>query len=81
MKEYSHLIFSKGRYHVVALAPEEEFDPGEITGYAVLNSSGATLRHELALDDARAWMEKLAGEEELRQTEPPTRAKPARIRR
>ncbi|HEY5973077.1 MAG TPA: hypothetical protein VIT22_14150 [Pseudoxanthomonas sp.] len=79
--EYSHPILIKGRYHVVALTPEEEFDPGEITGYAVLNSSGARLRHELTLEDARAWMEKLVGEENLQHTDPPKRTGPARIRR
>ena len=79
--EHCHPILIKGRYHVVALTPEEEFDPGEITGYAVLNSSGARLRHESTLDDARAWMEKLAGEEDLQHTDPPTRAGPLRMRR
>lgn len=81
MKEFRHPILIKGRYHVAALTPKEEFDPGEITGYAVLNSAGAKLRHELTLDDAKAWVERLAGEEGLERTDPPTRARPARIRR
>ena len=81
MTEHRHPLLIKGRYQVVALTPEPEFDPGEISGYAVVNSSGAKLRHELSLDDAKAWMEKQVAEEEPSQIDPPTRARQARIRR
>jgi hypothetical protein len=84
--EYTHPILIKGRYQVVALTPDADYDPGEITAYAVYNSSGAKLRHELSLDDAKAWVEQMIEEENLQRPDQPTpakttRTKPTRIRR
>jgi hypothetical protein len=84
--EYTHPILIKGRYQVVALTQDVEYEPGEVIAYAVYNSSGAKLRHELSLDDAKAWMEQIIEEENLQRPDQPTpaktaRAKPTRIRR
>ena len=80
MTEYSHPLFIKGHYQVVALTPEEEYD-SERVAYAVLNSAGAKLRHELTLDNAKAWVETLIEQEHLATPESPVRARPNRVRR
>jgi len=76
MTEYSHPILVRGRYQIVALTDEVQFDPAEVTGYAVLSPSGAKLRHELSLEDARLWTDRLIEEESARRDDPapPTRA-------
>lgn len=80
--EYSHPMLTRGRYQVVALSTEQVYDPGDTSGYAVLNSAGAKLRHELTLDEARAWLDKLAEEEEVsRSAAAHAPARPRRIRR
>ena len=80
MLEFSHPIFIKGRYRVVALTEDQQYDEDKIMAYAVLNSAGAKLRHELSLDDAKAWMEKLVEEDNLDvSTKAPI--KPKRMRR
>jgi hypothetical protein len=81
MLEYSHPIFMKGRYRVVALSQNEEYDEDNITAYAVLNSSGAKLRHELSLIDAKEWMEKLVEEDNVDISAAQPQAKPRRVRR
>jgi hypothetical protein len=63
MKEYSHPILAKGRYQVVALTANEDYDPGDIDAYAVVTTSGARMRQVLTFDDARSWMEQLVEEE------------------
>ena len=57
MYEYSHPIFIKGRYRVVALTEDQKYTEDNILAYAVLNESGAKIRHELSLIDAKEWME------------------------
>lgn len=81
MTEYSHTLLVRGRYQIVALTDEAQFDPAEVTGYAVLSSAGAKLRHELSLEDARDWADRLIEEESAQRSDPPTPAKPAKRRR
>ncbi|MGH8109796.1 MAG: hypothetical protein ACREO1_13890 [Arenimonas sp.] len=80
MLEFSHPIFIKGRYRVVALTEDQQYDEDKIMAYAVLNATGAKLRHELSLEDAKAWMEKLVKEDNLDVTTQP-QIKPKRMRR
>ena len=80
MTEYSHTLLVRGRYQIVALTDEAQFDPAEVTGYAVLSSAGAKLRHELSLEDARDWADRLI-EEESAQRSDPAPVKPAKRRR
>ncbi len=63
MLEYSHPIFIKGSYRVVALTENPEYNEDNIIACAVLNSFGAKIRHELSLIDAKQWMEKLVEED------------------
>ena len=70
MTEYSHPILVRGRYQIVALTDEAQFDPAEVTGYAVLSPSGGRLRHELSLEDARLWADRLIEEENARPNDP-----------
>lgn len=80
--EYMHPVLIKGNYQVVALTREQEYDPGEVTAYAVLNSTGARLRQDLSLEEARIWVDTLIEEEKvLRADDPPVRAKPMRRKR
>ena len=78
MTEYSHPLFIKGHYQVVALTSEEEYDPERVFAYAILNSAGTKLRHELTLDDAKAWVKTLIEQENL---PIPTSRVPARSNR
>jgi len=64
VKEYSHFILAKGRYQVVALSQADESDPDHIIAYDVLTTSGARVRRELTLDDAKARVEILMKEEQ-----------------
>ncbi len=57
MSEYRHPIQAIGRYQIVALTRDPEFDPSEIYAYAIVSSSGLRLRQELTLSDARLWLE------------------------
>ena len=81
MTEYSHTLLVRGRYQIVALTDEAQFDPAEVTGYAVLSSAGAKLRHELSLEDARDWADRLIEEESAQRSDPPAPAKPVKRRR
>ena len=81
MLEYSHPIFIKGRYRVVALSENQEFNEDQIVAYAVLNSSGAKIRHELSLVDAKEWMERLVEEDTVAVDAQSPQLKPRRVRR
>ena len=81
MTEYSHTLLVRGRYQIVALTDEAQFDPAEVTGYAVLSSAGAKLRHELSLEDARDWADRLIEEESAQRGDPPAPVKPVKRRR
>ena len=81
MTEYSHTLLVRGRYQIVALTDEAKFDPAEVTGYAVLSSAGAKLRHELSLEDARDWADRLIEEEDAQRRDLPASVKPVRRRR
>ena len=81
MLEFSHPLFIKGRYRVVALTEDQQYDEDKIMAYAVLNASGAKLRHELSLDEAKAWMEKLVEEDNLDVSTSLSQIKPKRMRR
>lgn len=79
MTDYSHPLFTKGHYQVVALTPE--YEPERVFAYAVLNSAGAKLRHELTLDDAKAWVEALIEKDRLPNSTPLVSIRPNRVRR
>ena len=81
MLEYSHPIFIKGRYRVVALSENQEYNEDNIIAYAVLNSSGAKIRHELSLIDAKEWMERLVEEDDVDVSVAQLQSKPRRVRR
>lgn len=63
MTEHVHPILIKGKYRIVALTAEQEYEPEDFVVYAVTTMSGARLRYSLTLDDATSWMEKLLDEE------------------
>ena len=79
--EYTHPVLIKGNYQVVAVTQDEQYDPGDITGYAVLTMAGAKLRQDMTLEDARIWMDKRIEEENLQRAEAPVRARILRQRR
>lgn len=81
MTDYTHPLFTKGHYQVVALTPEEQYEPERVFAYAVLNSAGAKLRHELTLDDAKAWVEALIEKDRLPNSTPLVSIRPNRVRR
>ncbi|RZA27598.1 MAG: hypothetical protein EOP02_09875 [Proteobacteria bacterium] len=82
MTAYSHPILVRGRYQIVALTNEAEFDPGEVVGYAVLSPVGAKLHYEPGLEQARLWTDRLIEEEDQqRLDEPPSPARSIRRRR
>ncbi|ALN63579.1 hypothetical protein GLA29479_2713 [Lysobacter antibioticus] len=57
MNEYRHHILTRGRYQIVALTPDPQFESDDIYAYAVMSSSGLKMRQELTLTDARNWLE------------------------
>lgn len=63
--EYRHTIFQKHGYQVVALTRDSDpaYAPDEVIGYAVVTDSGAKLRDEHSLEDARLYMERLLEDE------------------
>ncbi|MET0807192.1 MAG: hypothetical protein ABWX93_00375 [Pseudoxanthomonas sp.] len=71
----------RDRYQIVALSPEPDFDPADITGYAVLSPDGVRIHHELTVDQARMWVDTLLQEEALQHTEPRPPGRPVRPRR
>jgi hypothetical protein len=83
MTEYSHTLLVRGRYQIVALTDEAQFDPAEVTGYAVLSPSGEKLRHEPSLEEARLWADRLIEEEAPQRSDPapPTSARAVKRRR
>lgn len=75
MTEYSHTMLVRGRYLIVALSDEAQFDPAEVTGYAVLSPTGERLRHDPSLEDARNWADRLIEEENAQRGDPPAPAR------
>ncbi len=59
--EYRHTILQKHGYQVVALTRDADpaYAPDEVIGYAVVTDSGAKLRDEPSLEEARLYMEQL----------------------
>lgn len=57
MNEYRHHIQTKGRYQIVALTDDAQYDPNDIYAYAVMSSSGVKMRQELTLSDAQNWLD------------------------
>lgn len=55
--EYQHHVQTKGRFHIVALTRESEYDLEDVYAYAVMSSSGVKLRQELSLGDAQKWLD------------------------
>lgn len=66
MTEYRHPILIKGGYQVMAITEGREYDPSAVVAYAVVTLSGAKIRHELSIDSAMAWMDRLVDEEAQR---------------
>ena len=81
MTEYTHPVLIKDNYQVVAVTQDEQYDPGDITGYAVLTTPGARLRQDMSLEDARTWMDKRIEEDNLQRVEVPVRVRTLRQRR
>ncbi|MEO6520028.1 MAG: hypothetical protein ABIO17_13735 [Pseudoxanthomonas sp.] len=75
MPEFCHQLLIRDRYQIVALSQQPGFEPGEVTGFAVLSPAGDRLRYELTLEGARLWVDKLIEEETLRraETRPPAK--------
>lgn len=57
MNEYRHHIQTKGRFQIVALTDDAQYDPNDIYAYAVMSSAGVKLRQELTLSDAQNWLD------------------------
>ncbi|MGH8082845.1 MAG: hypothetical protein ACREP7_19865 [Lysobacter sp.] len=57
MNEYRHHILTKGRYQIVALTQDAQYEQDDIYAYAVMSSSGIKLRQELTLSDAQGWLD------------------------
>lgn len=81
MTEYSHTMLVRGRYQIVALTDEAQFDPADVTGYAVLSPSGEKLRHEPSLEEARLWADRLIEEEAPQRSEPAPPASARAVKR
>jgi hypothetical protein len=85
--DYTHQVLVKGNYQVVAFTADPQYDPADITAYAVLNLAGDRLRQDLSLEQARFWLdtlvekEALVEEEALRQQQSRRRAAPMQRRR
>jgi hypothetical protein len=75
--EYRHTILQQHGYQVVALTRDSDpaYAPDEVIGYAVITNSGAKLREEPSLEEARLYMEQLLEDEQ------PTRDDHSRPRR
>lgn len=75
--EYRHTLLQKHGYQVVAITRDADpaYAPDEVIGYAVVTDSGAKLREEASLEQARLYMEQLIEDEQ------PIRADDARPRR
>jgi uncharacterized protein YbjT (DUF2867 family) len=64
--EYRHTILQKHGYQVVALTRDSDpaYAPDEVIGYAVVTDSGAKLRDEPSLEEARLYMEQLLDDDQ-----------------
>jgi hypothetical protein len=56
---YQHLVISKGRYQLVALTDEDHYAIGDRANYAILTDSGARVRQDMSLDEAKAYLDVL----------------------
>jgi hypothetical protein len=56
---YQHLVISKGRYQLVALTEEDHYAIGDRANYAILTDSGARVRQDMSLEEARAYLDVL----------------------
>ena len=81
MTEYSHTMLVRGRYQIVALTDDAQFDPADVTGYAVLSPSGEKLRHEPSLEEARLWADRLIEEEAPQRSDPAPPASARAVKR
>lgn len=82
MTGHAYPILTMGGYQLVALMEGDTYDPDRIIGYVVMTMSGARLRHERTLEDARSWMEKqVDGEAGSPRKAPPRRTRPGRQER
>lgn len=57
MNEHRHHLLTKGRYQIVALTEDSEYQQDDIYAYAVMSSAGVKLRQELTLSDAQIWLD------------------------
>jgi hypothetical protein len=82
VSEYQHHLLTRGKYQIVALTPDAQFEDDDIYAYAVMSSSGVKLRQELTLSDARNWlddrMERERGNVSSPTPDPPVEAAPVR---
>ena len=80
MAEFSHPVLVRGAYQIVALMQASDHDPNNIAGYTVSRASGAILRQDLTLYEARAWLELLLEDDTMAMLalQP---SKPGRVRR
>jgi hypothetical protein len=74
-------IIIKGRLRVVPLTDNVGDNKDVIMGYAILNEGGAKLWHELSLDAAKDWMERLLEDENPERSKSRPAARPRRGRR
>lgn len=56
---YQHLVISRGRYQLVALTDDAQYSIGDRANYAVLTDSGARVRQDMSLEEARAYLDLL----------------------
>jgi hypothetical protein len=60
MVEYHHTIQVKGRYHLVALTHEPDYNPANVVGYTITTDGGARLdQRDMSWDEARIWLDNL----------------------
>lgn len=65
-----HLVISKGRYQLVALTDEDHYTIGDHANYAVLTDSGARVRQDMSLEEARAYLDVLVDQGSGRSVDP-----------
>lgn len=55
--EFQHHIRTKGKFQIVALTHDADFDQHQVYAYAVLSSDGLKMRQELTLSAAQRWLD------------------------